>query len=110
MEEVVGTELLIIFFLGRDLNKILDLYEAGEKFYLYTGRGPSSEVLHLGQINSAGETHKQKLGRGFSEQIIGLPSTIVCVCLRSWKLVPYRRKRRRKFRWSAFRSWASACT
>jgi tryptophanyl-tRNA synthetase len=32
------------------LNRILDLYEAGEKFYLYTGRGPSSESLHLGHL------------------------------------------------------------
>ncbi|KAG2583778.1 hypothetical protein PVAP13_6KG241600 [Panicum virgatum] len=29
---------------------ILDLYEAGEKFYMYTGRGPSSESLHLGHL------------------------------------------------------------
>nr|BAC83731.1 hypothetical protein [Oryza sativa Japonica Group] len=28
-----------IFFAHRDLRRILDLYEAGEKFYLYTGRG-----------------------------------------------------------------------
>uniref|UniRef100_J3NDY9 Tryptophan--tRNA ligase, cytoplasmic n=1 Tax=Oryza brachyantha TaxID=4533 RepID=J3NDY9_ORYBR len=33
-----------------DLNEILDLYERGEKFYLYTGRGPSSEALHLGHL------------------------------------------------------------
>ncbi|CAL4911338.1 unnamed protein product [Urochloa decumbens] len=39
-----------IFFAHRDLNTILDLYEAGEKFYLYTGRGPSSESLHLGHL------------------------------------------------------------
>ncbi|CAL4896671.1 unnamed protein product [Urochloa decumbens] len=39
-----------IFFAHRDLNTILDLYEAGEKFYLYTGRGPSSEALHLGHL------------------------------------------------------------
>ena len=37
-----------IFFSHRDLNEILDMYEAGKKFYLYTGRGPSSEALHLG--------------------------------------------------------------
>uniref|UniRef100_A0A0E0EA50 Tryptophan--tRNA ligase, cytoplasmic n=1 Tax=Oryza meridionalis TaxID=40149 RepID=A0A0E0EA50_9ORYZ len=36
-----------IFFAHR---RILDLYEAGEKFYLYTGRGPSSEALHLGHL------------------------------------------------------------
>ncbi|KAL5683554.1 hypothetical protein ACJX0J_009939, partial [Zea mays] len=33
-----------------DLNEILDLYENGQKFYLYTGRGPSSEALHLGHL------------------------------------------------------------
>ena len=32
-----------IFFSHRELDKILDLYEQGKKFYLYTGRGPSSE-------------------------------------------------------------------
>jgi tryptophanyl-tRNA synthetase len=37
-----------IFFSHRDLHQLLDLYEAGQKFYLYTGRGPSSEALHLG--------------------------------------------------------------
>ncbi|OEL24871.1 Tryptophan--tRNA ligase, cytoplasmic [Dichanthelium oligosanthes] len=39
-----------LFFAHRDLNDILDLYEKGEKFYLYTGRGPSSEALHLGHL------------------------------------------------------------
>lgn len=44
----------------RDLNLILDAYEKGEKFYLYTGRcplklsvrdrGPSSGSLHLGHL------------------------------------------------------------
>ena len=29
---------------------MLDLYEAGKKFYLYTGRGPSSEALHMGHM------------------------------------------------------------
>ncbi|KAJ0254259.1 hypothetical protein HA466_0107900 [Hirschfeldia incana] len=38
------------FFAHRDFNEILDSYERGEKFYLYTGRGPSSEALHLGQM------------------------------------------------------------
>jgi hypothetical protein len=32
------------------MNHILDKYEKGEKFYLYTGRGPSSESLHLGHL------------------------------------------------------------
>ncbi|GAQ79027.1 Tryptophanyl-tRNA synthetase [Klebsormidium nitens] len=39
-----------IFFAVRDFNDILDAYEAGKKFYLYTGRGPSSESLHLGHL------------------------------------------------------------
>lgn len=39
-----------IFFSHRDLTQVLDLYEAGKKFYLYTGRGPSSEALHLGHL------------------------------------------------------------
>lgn len=39
-----------VFFAHRDLNEILDAYERGEKFYLYTGRGPSSESLHLGHL------------------------------------------------------------
>jgi tryptophanyl-tRNA synthetase len=37
-------------FRCRDLTDLLDLYEKGEKFYLYTGRGPSSEALHLGHL------------------------------------------------------------
>jgi tryptophanyl-tRNA synthetase len=39
-----------IFFSHRDIEQMLDLYEAGKKFYLYTGRGPSSESLHLGHL------------------------------------------------------------
>lgn len=39
-----------IFFSHRDLNDILDRYEAGQKFYLYTGRGPSSTSMHLGHL------------------------------------------------------------
>ncbi|KAL6194191.1 hypothetical protein ACLB2K_035275 [Fragaria x ananassa] len=39
-----------VFFAHRDLNEILDAYERGDKFYLYTGRGPSSEALHLGHL------------------------------------------------------------
>jgi tryptophanyl-tRNA synthetase len=39
-----------IFFSHRDLNAILDMYGKGQKFYLYTGRGPSSESLHLGHL------------------------------------------------------------
>ena len=39
-----------IFFSHRDMNYVLDLYEKGERFYLYTGRGPSSEALHFGHM------------------------------------------------------------
>eukprot|EP00983_Pelagomonas_calceolata_P125647 1161225-Pelagomonas_calceolata.AAC.26 len=39
-----------IFFAHRDLADILDCYEKGVPFYLYTGRGPSSEALHLGHL------------------------------------------------------------
>ncbi|XP_060966082.1 tryptophan--tRNA ligase, cytoplasmic isoform X1 [Cannabis sativa] len=39
-----------VFFAHRDFNDILDAYEKGQKFYLYTGRGPSSEALHLGHL------------------------------------------------------------
>lgn len=39
-----------VFFAHRDLSDLLDSYERGEKFYLYTGRGPSSEALHLGHL------------------------------------------------------------
>lgn len=39
-----------IFFSHRDLTQLLDLYEQGKKFYLYTGRGPASEALHFGHL------------------------------------------------------------
>jgi tryptophanyl-tRNA synthetase len=37
-----------MFFCHRDMDLILDSYEKMEPFYLYTGRGPSGEALHLG--------------------------------------------------------------
>lgn len=39
-----------IFFSHRDLDTIIKLKEDGKTFYLYTGRGPSSESLHLGHL------------------------------------------------------------
>ncbi len=39
-----------LFFTHKDLDTLLNAYEAGESFYLYTGRGPSSESLHLGHL------------------------------------------------------------
>lgn len=55
MERIIGKPVhhLIrrgIFFSHRDLNQILTLKEQGKPFYLYTGRGPSSESLHLGHL------------------------------------------------------------
>ncbi len=38
-----------IFFSHRDFDWILDKYEEGEKFFLYTGRGPSGNT-HLGHM------------------------------------------------------------
>ena len=37
-----------IFFCQRDLEQILDAYENRKPFYLYTGRGPSADALHMG--------------------------------------------------------------
>lgn len=39
-----------IFFSHRDLDFILNKIENGEKFFLYTGRGPSSSSLHVGHL------------------------------------------------------------
>ncbi|CAH0551840.1 unnamed protein product [Brassicogethes aeneus] len=39
-----------IFFSHRDMHTILNLYENGKPFYLYTGRGPSSSSMHLGHL------------------------------------------------------------
>lgn len=38
-----------LFFSHRDLDTILDLYERGTRFVLYTGRGPSGPV-HIGHL------------------------------------------------------------
>lgn len=38
-----------LFFSHRDLDWLLDEYEKGNKFYLYTGRGPSGHT-HLGHL------------------------------------------------------------
>nr|KAG5711916.1 hypothetical protein BaRGS_026357 [Batillaria attramentaria] len=39
-----------LFFSQRDMHTVLDHYEKGIPFYLYTGRGPSSEAMHLGHL------------------------------------------------------------
>ena len=40
-----------IFFAHRDINWLLDEYEKGNKFFLYTGRGPSGPV-HIGHLGT----------------------------------------------------------
>jgi len=39
-----------IFFAHRDLELLLDHYQAGKQIFIYTGRGPSSKSLHLGHL------------------------------------------------------------
>jgi len=39
-----------LFFSHRDLYTILTLYESKKPFYLYTGRGPSSNSMHIGHL------------------------------------------------------------
>ncbi|KAG8223232.1 hypothetical protein J437_LFUL003583 [Ladona fulva] len=41
-----------IFFSHRDMHTILTHYEQGKPFFLYTGRGPSSESMHIGHLIS----------------------------------------------------------
>lgn len=38
------------FFSHREFDRILDRYEQGKPFFLYTGRGPSSDSMHLGHL------------------------------------------------------------
>jgi len=38
-----------IFFSHRDMNRVLEDYEKGKKFFLYTGRGPSGHT-HIGHL------------------------------------------------------------
>lgn len=40
-----------VFFAHRDLNWLLDEYEKGNKFFLYTGRGPSGKI-QLGHVQT----------------------------------------------------------
>lgn len=37
-------------FFFRDMDQILDAYENKKSFYLYTGRGPSSQAMHVGHL------------------------------------------------------------
>ena len=42
--------MLVCHFLRSDLPEVLDAYKAKKPFFLYTGRGPSSEAMHLGHL------------------------------------------------------------
>lgn len=39
-----------IVFSHRDLEVILDRHEKNEPFFIYTGRGPSSDTMHIGHV------------------------------------------------------------
>ncbi|KAK1444979.1 tryptophanyl-tRNA synthetase [Babesia gibsoni] len=39
-----------LFFSHRGLDQLLDAYEKGTPFFIYTGRGPSTETIHLGHL------------------------------------------------------------
>jgi tryptophanyl-tRNA synthetase len=52
LEKVAGKHFMLdrkIFFAHRDLKWLLDEYEKGNKFFLYTGRSPSGPI-HLGHL------------------------------------------------------------
>lgn len=52
VEKVAGKNFMLdrkIFFAHRDLKWLLDEYEKGNKFFLYTGRSPSGPI-HLGHL------------------------------------------------------------
>lgn len=54
-EEVTGKEVHYfirrgIVFSHRDLERLLELHVEKKPFYLYSGRGPSSDGLHLGHL------------------------------------------------------------
>lgn len=39
-----------IFFSHRDMHLVLDRFERNEQFFIYTGRGPSSDSMHMGHV------------------------------------------------------------
>ena len=58
-----------------DLDTLLDKVEAGEKFFLYTGRGPSSSALHMGHMVPFEFTAYLQVGAA-----LRLSVCLVCVC------------------------------
>ena len=47
---IVSIIVVTFYFMCRDVHTILDSYEKKKPFFLYTGRGPSSEAMHLGHL------------------------------------------------------------
>lgn len=45
-----GINVNFLPLLCRDMHQVLDAYEKHQSFYLYTGRGPSSEAMHVGHL------------------------------------------------------------
>jgi len=41
---------VVVVLFGRDMHQVLDAYEKQKSFYLYTGRGPSSQAMHVGHL------------------------------------------------------------
>lgn len=68
-----------IYFSHRDLDQMLDLYEAGKKFYLYTGRGPSSASLHLGALGGGGHRGGVRW-QGLGGRGGGAPAPVLFAC------------------------------
>lgn len=64
------------------LSQLLDLYEAGKKFYLYTGRGPSSDSLHLGHLIPFHFTKYLQVRRLFNSTITAVLLNRLCAKLR----------------------------
>ena len=46
---LLSENILTLIFL-REFDRILTLHEQNKPFYLYTGRGPSSQAMHLGHL------------------------------------------------------------
>jgi len=44
------TGILLMVYLYSEFDNILERYRQGKPFFLYTGRGPSSDSMHLGHM------------------------------------------------------------
>lgn len=50
LSQIVKITLKSLLSAARDMHQVLDAYEKQKSFYLYTGRGPSSEAMHVGHL------------------------------------------------------------